>query len=350
MKMPVAYDDDLLAAEIGSYPNGLPRRTEVYSLVYPPIGFFPFADTGNGDYHGFYWPIGREESPPLVAYSSHDAYALIPEYGNLKSAACCQLAQNDERKLIDGFDAAFAAMHEAPPTVEIEEAITAGDHRQLLSLDPNSAFRNCAVADLEIASGNFDSAERYYRRAIELVPEYAAAHFGLGYLFRRTRRQADAAIYLRMALICPLAFSGACFWADHVLPGEFRNDWRRKALLWLQQCKEPPESLHDDPFLARVGELTLAHGVAESRDLDLLTELVDHYANRGQLFDAIYLWTNIGDRAACETTSFRERYGFTATAFGKRLSVLLRAAGFERRASLAENMLAAMEKPNGLYL
>jgi hypothetical protein len=95
--MPTEYDDDILNVEGGSYPDGTPIKTRVHSLVYPPIGFFPFAGTGNGDYHGFYWPIGREERPPLVAYSSHDAYALIPEHGDLTSAGRCQLARDEDR-------------------------------------------------------------------------------------------------------------------------------------------------------------------------------------------------------------------------------------------------------------
>jgi hypothetical protein len=68
MKLPREYDDDFLGyrASFGaSYPDGTAIRTRVYSLVFPPPGFFPFYDTGYGDYHGFYWPIGREDRPPL---------------------------------------------------------------------------------------------------------------------------------------------------------------------------------------------------------------------------------------------------------------------------------------------
>jgi hypothetical protein len=54
MQMPTVSDDDILNIEDGTYPAGSPTRTIVYSVVYPPVGFFLFAATGNGDYHGFY--------------------------------------------------------------------------------------------------------------------------------------------------------------------------------------------------------------------------------------------------------------------------------------------------------
>jgi tetratricopeptide (TPR) repeat protein len=350
MQMPTVYDDDILNVEDGFYPDGTPTRTIVYSVVYPPVGFFPFAGTGNGDYHGFYWPIGREDRAPLVAYSSHDAYALIPEHGDLTSAGRCQLARAEDRKLTHEFVSAFDAANVPRPSINISDVVAVDDHKQLLTLDPNSPFRNCAVADQLIAENKLDDAESHYRRAIELLPEYGAAHFGLGYLLRRTRRQSGASIYLRQSLICPLAFWGGCFWADHILPGSFRRDWARKALLWLQQLKEPDDSLRDDPFMRNVQSLTLDTGVAESRDIELSMAMVDDYHGRGQFLDAVFVWITVGDRAALETTSFRERYGLTARSFGNRLSNLFRDAGIERRAQLVDNMLSVMEKPEGLYL
>lgn len=348
--MPKVYDDDILNVERGEYSDNTRVKTVVYSVVYPPVGFFPFAGTGNGDYHGFYWPIGREDDAPLVAYSSHDAYALIPEYGDMTAAGRCQLARDEERKLTYEFETAFAAVNISVPSIDISDVVAVDDHQQLLALDPNSPFRNCAVADQYIAQNEFHTAEEYYRRAIDLLPEYGAAHFGLGYLLRRTRRQSNASIHLRKSLICPLAFWGGCFWADHILPGSFRNDWARKALLWLQKTKEPDESLDDDPFMQIIHELTLDTGVKKNRDIELLTTTVEEYHHRGQFLEAVYVWSTVGDRAAMETTAFRERYGMTARNFGGRLAELLRRGGLEGRAELVDNMISKMEKPEGLYL
>ena len=286
----------------------------------------------------------------MVAYSSHDAYALIPEHGDLIATGRCQLARDEDRKLTHEFESAFDAADLPRPSIDIPDVVAVDDHQQLLSLDPDSPFHNCAVADQLIAQNELGAAESHYRRAIELLPEYGAAHFGLGYLLRRTRRQSDASVHLRKSLICPLAFWGGCFWADHVLPGSFRNDWARKALLWLQQLKEFDESLRGDPFMQNVHELTLDTGVAENRDIELSMAMVDDYRRRGQFLDAVFVWTTVGDRAALETTSFRERYGLTARSFGNRLADLFRDAGIERRAELVDNMISVMEKPEGLYL
>jgi hypothetical protein len=350
MHLPTAYDDDILNVERGSYPDGTPVKTSIYSIVYPPVGFFPFAGTGNGDYHGFYWPIGREEAEPLVAYSSHDAYALIPEHGDLVAAGRCQLALDPGHELTYEFKSAFAAANFIVPSVEFSDTLAIDDHKQLLGLDPCSPFRNCAVADQYIGENELEAAEGHYRRSIDLLPEYGAAHFGLGYLLRRTRRQSEASIYFRKALICPLAFWGGCFWANHILPGSFRTDWARKALLWINQTKELDASLRDDPFMNRVHELTLDTGVKTSTDVDLLIRMVEEYRQRKQLMDAIYIWISVGDRAALETTSFRERYGMTSRTFGGRLAELLREGGLQTRAELVENMVSASEKPDGLYL
>ncbi|MCS7471507.1 hypothetical protein NZK35_33075 [Stieleria sp. ICT_E10.1] len=236
------------------------------------------------------------------------------------------------------------------PSIDISDVVAIDDHKRLLTLDPDSPFRNCAVADQLIAENKLDDAESHYRKAIELLPEYGAAHFGLGYLLRRTRRQSQAAIHLRQSLICPLAFWGGCFWADHILPGSFRPDWARKALLWLQQLKKPDESLRDDPFIQNVPSLTFQTCVAESRDIELSIAMVEDYHRRGQFLDAILVWITVGDRAALETTSFRERYGLTARSFGSRLADLFRDAGIERRAELIDNMISVMEKPEGRYL
>lgn len=350
MRMPAVYDDDIINVDGNSQSDGVPPRRIACSIVFPPVGFFPFSETGTGDFYGFYWPIGREERAPLVAFSSHDAYALIPEHGDLSAAGRCQLARDEKRELTYEFASAFDFANVPQPMIDTIDTVGIDDHKQLLALDPDSPFRNCAVADQMIADNNLDGAESHYRRAIEMLPEYGAAHFGLGYLFRRTRRQSQAVIHFRQALISPLAFRGSYFWADHTLPGEFRFDWPRKALLWLQQLKKTADSLRDDPFMQNVHELKHETGVAENRDIELLIAMVDEYHRQGQFLDAVYIWVSVGDRAALETTSFRERYGFTPRTFGTRLADLLRDAGMARRAQLVESILAMFDNPDRLYL
>ena len=102
--------------------------------------------------------------------------------------------------------------------------------------------------------------------------------------------------------------------------------------------------------MQNVQDLTLDTGVAESRDIELWIAMVDDYLRRGQFLDAVFMWITVGDRAALETTSFRERYELTTRSFGTRLASLFRDANIDRRADLIDNMLSLMEKPEGLYL
>ena len=323
----------------------------IYSLVYPSIGFFPLFDFGNGDYHGFYWPIGREAGPPLVAFTSHDARSLIPEHSSLERMYACRLARSEQEP--DEPDPLCELIVETLGSAPADPGIRDVDYQDfagLLEIDPLSPFYLCASADVRLAQNDADAAETPYRQALDCLPEYVAAHFGLASVLRRERRMDEASIHLREALIGPVAFYGGSFWADTALPGAFRNDWARKSLEWLQRS-HPHETLSDDPFVRRVRELSLKPG-AESRDQDfaILRTIVEDYANAGNFADAARIWRLIGEQATLETTSFRERQGLSSSTYGKRLAELLELAGNSRRAALVRNMLCAMSEPNGLYL
>lgn len=336
------------AATIPTVRRSLRASTPSFT---PPIGSFPFYGIGNGDYHGFYWSIDREDGPPLVAFSSHDAGSLIPEHSDIEALYRCQLARSTDddensdcyRQLVNEATGKLPADHDI-------RGISHDDFRELLSLDPTSPFYLCAAADVDVANNEIDAAEQRYRQSLDQLPEYVAAHFGLASVLRRTRRTEEAMIHLRMALIGPLAFYGGSFWSDTSLPGSFRNDWHRKALMWLQRSNAFDESLKDDPFIKHIGELTFQTGLAENPDIGILQVVVDEYASAGAYAEAARIWQLIGDRASYETTSFRERYGLNPTTYGTRLAELLELSGNTLRAALVRNMLAAMEKPQGLYL
>ncbi len=266
------------------------------------------------------------------------------------AAARCQIAQSEDQMPLDPFATAMDIAGIDLPTGFDIASIASSDHQSFLKLDIDSPFRNCAVADMHVMEGDLEKAEALYKKAISLLPEYGAAHFGLGYLLRRSRRHSEAAIHLRLALICPLVFWGGSFWAEHILPGSFRNDWARKSLLWVKGIKEPHESLKDDPFLERIHELKLETGVVECADMDILSELVVEYTSRGQHLDALMIWMNRADRAAMETTSFRKRYNITPSSYAETLSRLLRNASCDRRAELLADMLNKLANPNALHL
>jgi len=355
MKLPKEYVDDFLGHRTSagtSYPDGAPICPRVYSLVFPPPGFFPFYDNGYGDYHGFYWPIGLEDGPPIVAFSSHNVSSLIPENSNIETLYRCQLATSNggtKDSHDDYRDLAKRAIGKPPSEHDIRD-LKCDDFNALLLLDPKSPFYSCAAADVHVGNNEIEAAEQRYRQALDQLPEYVAAHFGLAYVLRRQRRAEEATVYLRQSLLGPLAFYGGSFWSDISLPGSFRNDWHRKALMWLQSSKAFHESIADDPFIRCIDKLTFKSGLAVNPDFDVLRAIIDEYAAKGCYLDAARTWQLIGDRARLETTSFRERYNLNPTTYGTRLAELFGLAGNVLRAELVRNMLAKMNKPEGQYL
>jgi hypothetical protein len=355
MKLPAEYHDDILSYEESTYgpskADGSPVIVQVYSLVFPPIGFFPFYGIGNGDYHGYYWPIGREDRPPIVAFSSHDAWSLIPEHSNIESLYRSHLAQStDENETLSQYEELATRANGKPPAKHDVRGLKFDDFSQLLLIDPKSPFLLCAAADVHIANNEIEAAEQRYRESLDLLPEYVAAHFGLAYVLRRQRRGEEATIYLRQALMGPLVFYGGSFWADTALPGQFRNDWQRKALMWLQQSKFFHESVADDPFITRIGNLTFQTGLALNPDLDILQKLTEEYATIGRYADAANIWRMIADRASRETATFRERYDLNPSTYGTKLANLYELSGNMMRAKLVRNMVSIIDKPKGQYL
>lgn len=351
MKLPNEYDDDFLGYEDGfgaSDADGTPIPTRVYSLVFPPPGFFPFYGIGNGDYHGFYWPIGREGGPPVVGFSSHDVWSLIPENSDIESLYRCQLAKSngDSEGPSRYRELAAQGCGESPSEHDLR-GVKPDDFEALLTLDPTSPYYLC---DVHVGSNTIEAAEQRYRQSVEQLPEYVAAHFGLAYVLRRQRRAEESTVHLRHALMGPMAFYGGSFWSDTSLSGAFRNDWHRKALMWLQGSKTIHESIVDDPFIRSIGKLTFQSGLAVNPDVDVLRAIVDEYASTDRYADAACTWRLIGDRASLETCTFRERYHLNPSTYGRRLVELLELAGNVLRAELIRNMLSKIEKPEGLYL
>lgn len=357
MQLPITYCDSILGWEVSPLPaDGDGAGTQAYSFVYPPIGFFPFYGLGNGDCHGLYWPLRMEEESPLVAMTSHDVGSIIPENSDVERLYRCELSRSDSARTdLGGTLEAYRWLAEQATGrtqyEEADESFLPDDFAGLLTVDPNSPFLLAAVADVHLQANEPGQAIEFYSRAVSILPEYVAAHFGLALAYRRTRRAADAVRHLRESLLNPSAFYGGSFWAETYLPGNsMRNDWERKSLMWLQRSSERPTELADDPFLDAVKQLTLETGVKESGDIPILQSLIDTYLERDQPFEAVRLWMILGERAAGETTSFRERLGLTPRVFGTRLSELFRLAGLSRRAQLTDDMLTRHAKPNGLYL
>lgn len=354
MQMPTRYSDDFLGHGtdlVDTYPDGTPITPRVYSLLFPPVGFFPFYGLGNGDYYGFYWPVGRENKQPLVAFSSHDVGSIIPEYSGIEALYRCQLARTcNTWEDVDVFrQLAEKATGRASP-LHLVRDLPVDSYEDFLAIDPDSPFFLCAAADVDVGKDRLDQAEERYRRSIELIPEYIAGHFGLACILRRLRRHKEASRHLRETLLGPTVFHGGSFWADTCLPGTFRNDWLRKSLMWLQRSMQGPDDTEEDPFLEAVGDLTFKTGLARNPDMDLLLDLVERYAASGRYMEAARVWQLRAERASFETSTFRERYGLTPKTFGTRFAELLELGGNSLRAALVGNMLDIMDKPDGYRL
>jgi tetratricopeptide (TPR) repeat protein len=359
MKLPTTYDDDMLHY---NFPLQQSRSNSavVFSLVYPPVGFFPFYDIGNGDQYGFYWPIGREDKPPLVAFMSHDAISLIPEHSSVESMYECRLAcsadnedavaeLDDYRILLESDKVVSRRRSYRKPERRGSEVIASDDFASLLMIDNSSPFYLCASADLHAANDQFDEAEEKYRSSLMLCPDYAAAHFGLAAILSGSR-PIEATTHFRHALLAPPSFYGGSFWKETSLPGSFREDWLRESIAWLQNSAVPNSQLIDDPLLKMVDELQFLCNLAAESDLRVLDEVLNQFVDLELFDDAAKLWQTIGHHASFGLSSFTDVMRLTPRSFGNRLADLFRQAGNRLRSDLVSDMLERMRDPEGHYL
>jgi hypothetical protein len=299
----------------------------IQSLVYPPIGFFPWniCDLGNGDSYGYYWPIGREDSEPFTALMSHDCWAIIPTASSLEKLAQLEPWQRDLAELVD-------------PAFETPDAL---DFPSRLIIDPNSPYLLVANADWAMEQKHHDRAEALYKRAIGLVPEYTAAHIGLAVLYRRTQRKPEAAESMLNAIRCPMCFWGASFWAESNLPNGAvnRNDYRRKCLYWLRQTRGDRVSpgVRNDPLFRARESLTFASGVVLNNDFRIYEEAIEEYLQQEKRIEAVQLAMLFGELMLGETTPFRERNGLSVMSHRHRLAKVFERTGLIERRRLLDN-------------
>jgi hypothetical protein len=310
------------------------RSLPDYALVYPPVGFLPWeiGEVGNGDAYGYYWPVGQEKREPIVALMSHDCGALNPIASSIEGLA--QLGScRAVTALLNSADAQARQDDEDDvPGKTLEDS-------DRLRLDDRSPYLLVANADVAVSESDLGRAESLYLAAVEMLPEYTAAHYGLALLYRRLRRPEEAVKWMLEAIRSPLAFCGASFWRETYLPPERvnRQDYRRKCLLWLQKTRpEQAGSVADDPLFRERNRLTFAYGVTTNDDFLIYDEAVEAYVEQGRAVDAIRLVMVYGELMMRETTPFRERYQFTPAAYRQRLLRLFRAAKLEERISFLE--------------
>jgi hypothetical protein len=205
------------------------RPVPDHAVVYPPPGFvqWPFCEVGNGDVYGYYWPLGKEDSDPIVVATSHDYSTLTPISSSIEALArignCPELASVLAR-------GEYPSELSNDPEDDVSSTV---NFEEKLALDDRSPFFLVANADAAVDRNELERAESLYLRAVEVLPEYTAAHFGLVALYRRTRRQDDCIRSMLVKIRSLLCFGGASFWSDTALPTRpvNRQDYRRKCLL-----------------------------------------------------------------------------------------------------------------------
>jgi hypothetical protein len=302
---------------------------------YPPPGYVAWnrLEVGNGDTYGFYWPMGREDGPPLVCTVEHDAWALRPLATSLAAAVRLHVAARPDdsdawAELGDDFGVPLHDARRRDRRMDIERdwayegagghaywAIQAAD--ELLHLDPDSPALLLARAAEYRHPQVLDEAERSLVRALEILPEYTAAWWALVQVRRRRRAPAPELIDAMVSCITsPLAFGPAD---------------RRTCLGWLRRLPDAADAENRDPVWLRRARLAFAEGARDNGDYAVLDECMAEYHARGQSLRAARLRVLYGEMMGAETVSFRERAGFAWPAHWDAMREDLRRAGLDAR-------------------
>lgn len=239
---------------------------------YLPLGFVTFEahQLGNGDYFGFYWPVGRENSEPLIAETQHDGGRLEPGFSGLQAFL----------RKTEGIDS-----HEWIELPTVEE-------------DPDSP-RNCfAMARELIAQKAFEPAVAQLEKAVAALPEYTEALAALAGQYLRMGRTEEACRLAVQMIISPPSFG---------FGGPVDNIAR-----WFSRLDTGPVDLAEDPIWR--GRAKLASiptgGAKVSEAYPVLREAMDVYAERGEFVKALTLMQTYSDFMNSETRSFQERQGY----------------------------------------
>jgi len=252
--------------------------------VFPPYGFHPFYDheLGNGDYFGLYWPVGREQSQPLVAEMQHDNKQIVPFYSSLERFLFhCSLGDYSET---EGEGCWEDDPRPAPPSIYS---------------DPLSPFALYHQAKELLKKNLPEKAVESLEKALSIVPEYTDAANLLYSQYARLGKMIPAMETAMNALISP--------------PSLGIKDIQ--TLRWLQKQPSCPPEYVEDPIWKNREKIVFTYGgKKENADYPIYQEAIAYYRQSGNTWKAIVLSITVGELMACETVAFRGRYAFTPTA------------------------------------
>ncbi len=264
--------------------------------MYPPPGYLPWdvLEVGNGDTYGFYWPIGKEDQPPIVCTLMHDARLLFPMTSTFERALRLLRATEiaDEEELKD-LAKAFGIKLTKLPRTEPDEKVPFFNVRgsDLMKFDDASPSILLAAAR-EMRGKDLAGAEKLALRAVEILPEYADGWELLANLNRQARNEQAAVDYTLQALTAPISFGA--------------RD-RKKMISSLKKLPDTAASNPNHPVWKRRKEIAFADDARESSDARLLGEAIEEFHAQGEHLRAIYLRIVLGEWMSTQTVSFQER-------------------------------------------
>ncbi len=288
-------------------PTGF-KQSGTFDSHYPPPGYLPFdvLAVGNGDTYGFYWPIGKEDCPPLVLTTMHDAWSVFPVASTFERALrlihACGLAEGEVEEIAEQFEVDLSGL----PSIGDDNSVSlfGKSASALLEIDDSSPSILLAVARTARSAGDLVTAEKFVVRATELLPEYSDAWQLLAELRQQAHNQPgfiDAAL---RALSSPFSFGA--------------RD-RGKLLISLQELPDSACAEPHDPIWTRRRSLTFSDNFYESPDLPLLTDAIAEFHSARQYLRAVHLQLLFGDLidqqdcflireyVAGHTTAFQDR-------------------------------------------
>jgi hypothetical protein len=303
---------------------------------YPPPGYLPWnrMEVGNSDTFGFYWPIGREDEPPIVCTLVHDAGELMPLASSLEAAIQLHLKADDGRdeewlELAEEFEVEVKRGRKKRGDEDDDDEDEPAEKgiaywcvksaAELLPIDPDSPSLLVQRAKelLGTASPDFAAAQGMILKALQILPEYTAAWWQLVQLRRRQKAPAPLLIDPMLnAITSPLAFG-------HIE--------RQQCLAALQKLDDSADPDCVDPVWTRRKRLTFAQGVKEHDDDEVFREAIEEYHEQGLHLRAVRLRILSGELMGSETVSFRERRSFTWPAYWAALRSDVERAGLHAR-------------------
>lgn len=319
----VIGDNDILGFNCDD--KGKVPANKFIKNTYPPIGFLPWSilEVGNGDVYGFYWPIGKDNEPPLVSTTYHDSHYLSIFASSIQNAIKILWLrfdfdqESDDSILCEDLQE-LAALFK----VDLSDCseINRDSHIGMLKVDDKSPEILLEAGKEYIAKNMLLEAEECFLRAVSIVPEYTVALFELCKLYRRLRNENKAIEYMLLTSISPISFGNITY--------------RQQCLTWLKSIGREKFSKINDPLLSKIGELSFNFHEKFNNDFMLYDSIIEKYFEMGEYRKAISLRILTGELMHIETTAFQERYSWSYDIFFQKLKAELQLAGYLSRSKI----------------